>query len=157
MTLDELIKTVAIRRQDFATKKTSLTEKRQAWEREHQLESDELDMASFVLESAEFELKKATLQATEEEVKATGGLVKIRNVKSLSYDESDAIEWAADQKQYGVLSIKKRDFEKAARDLIGMENINLPPGMAPSFVTVIPERQATIAKDLSKVLNDDSS
>jgi hypothetical protein len=68
--------------------------------------------------------------------------VKVVNATTLHYDQDAAIAWAAEHHQK-VLSLRKRDFERAARV------------MEPDFVRFDTKPQARIAKDLSHLLEEE--
>jgi hypothetical protein len=79
----------------------------------------------------------AIFQETGNKKPAPG--VGIREVEKLDYDDAGAITWAIDHSHRGLLSLKKADFERAAKSI------------RPDFVTITKVPQATIARKLETV------
>lgn len=64
--------------------------------------------------------------------------VGIREVETLDYDDAGAIAWVIDHSHRGLLSLKKADFERAAKSI------------RPDFVKITKVPQVTIARKLEE-------
>lgn len=137
MGLSDLVRNVASARKHEETAKNELSAVTKAFEKEYaDIIADE-ETARIARMRSEERLRAAVLEASKEEVKVTDG-VKIRNIKIVTYDESEAFELARKTGQY--LLLDKKAFEASMKAAKGL----LPPG-----VTIETVPQVTIARDLS--------
>lgn len=139
--LENKIYTVATERHDLNKLKAIFDDHYQAFCEKHEDLLQAIENCKESLKADEKELRELVLESSNQEVKATFG-VSIRKITRLEYDELSAIDWVITNNHRSLLKLDKKGFEKVAK-VLSLE-----------FVDIREERQATIGRDLSKVLSD---
>ncbi len=144
ISLLDQIKEVAKRRHYLEDATSIWTEAFDAWKGTHIQLYSAREIATQQVNEAETLLRELTIKAYNETgSKAPAPGVAIREVTKLEYDPKEAFAWA---KEHGIaLKLDVPTFEKIAKTA---------PETKPGFVTIRTEPQATIATDLSKVLEE---
>jgi len=135
--LEEQIKHVRVLRADLEIREQDLHEKQVAFNQENAVLINEKCRLMNACGEAESRLRELTLaayQATGSKKPAPG--VGVRVVKTLHYDEAEALVWAIESGAEACLSLQKTNFTKVAE------------GLKLDFVTIEEVAQATIAKEL---------
>ncbi len=141
MTLGEMVAVVADLRAIVARKTAALNESRQAWEDAHAQEIEVHKAMTQALAEAEAALRAAAVAAYQETGnKAPASGVGIRVQTKLAYHPDDALRWAKEHDM--ALALDKPAFEKIAK------------AAPPDFVRKVESAQATIATDLSAVVEE---
>jgi len=103
-----------------------------------------IEEANALVSAAETNLRELTIKAYQETGNKTPAPgVGIREVTKLEYDAKEAFNWAVEHKI--MLKLDTPAFEKMAK---------MAPETRPGFVKVHTDPQATIATDLSKILQE---
>lgn len=142
--LIEQIRIVAKAREDLQAlqeiKKARLAE----WEETNSLLLEDISQATVRQSESEANLRDLAIKDYQETGnKAPAPGVGIREVTKLEYDTKEAFDWAVEHKI--MLKLDAQAFEKMAK---------MAPETRPGFVKIHTEAQATIATDLSKVLQE---
>ena len=142
--LIEQIRIVAKAREDLQAlqeiKKARLAE----WEETNSLLLEDISLATVRQSESEANLRDLTIKAYQETGNKTPAPgVGIREVTKLEYDAKEAFNWAVEHKI--MLKLDAPAFEKMAK---------MAPETRPGFVKIHTDPQATIATDLSKVLQE---
>jgi len=139
MTIEEDVRKLAVLRR----KKTEIDEEikvsREAWMEENAGKILAASVAGDLVVEMEEKIQAAAVAeflATGDKKPAPG--VGIREVEKLDYDDILAIDWAIGHGHRGLLSLKRADFERAAKSI------------QPDFVTISTVPQATIARKLEE-------
>ena len=140
-TLRAQIIEVALLRSIAWSNKEILRIDREKWETEKQEQIMAVKSTQCDVELAEIKLRELTLKAyAETGNKSPAAGVGIREITILNYDSKIAFDWAKAHKM--ALKLDTEAFKKIAK------------ADPPDFVKITTEPQATIATDLSKVLED---
>lgn len=143
--LQEQVALVARMRARRAAASAAFHELRQEFVRSNAAAISMAELADQDLVAAETKLREMTLAAyaeTGDKNPASGVAVQLR--QRLHYDVDEAIRWGAFSGHLSVLSLKRTEFEKAAKNLHRSGR-----SFALSFVTMTEEPTPTIATDLS--------
>lgn len=139
MTLEEDIKRLAELRRKKAEIDEEIKVSREAWMDENAGKILAASVAGDLVDEMEEKIRAAAVsvfQETGNKRPAPG--VGIREVEKVDYDDILAIDWAVGHGHRGLLSLKKTDFERAAKSI------------RPDFVTISAVPQATIARKLEE-------
>ena len=142
MSLKQVIREVAIARSDEAELKAEYEAAYEAFQKQNDDIISALDAAKSKRIKLEGELRDVILATNESIVKDTVG-VGIRNVKRVEYDTRAAVAFAFASAP-ALLRLDEKAFEANMKAT--------PEEYLPEFVKIVTDRQATVAKDLSKVL-----
>ena len=139
MTIEEDVRKLAVLRR----KKTEIDEEikvsREAWMEENAGKILAASVAGDLVVEMEEKIQAAAVAeflATGDKKPAPG--VGIREVEKLDYDDILAIDWAIGHGHRGLLSLKRADFERAAKSI------------RPDFVKITKVPQVTIARKLEE-------
>jgi len=139
MTIEEDVRKLAELRRKKAEIDEEIKVSREAWMDENAGKILAASVAGDLVDEMEEKIRAAAVsvfQETGNKRPAPG--VGIREVEKLDYDDAGAITWAIDHSHRGLLSLKKTDFERAAKSI------------RPDFVTITKVPQATIARKLEE-------
>jgi len=142
MSLKQVVRDVAEARRDEAELKAEYEAAYEAFQKQNDDLLTKLEAAKFKRVGLEGELRDVILATNESIVKDTVG-VGIRNVKRVEYDTRAAVAFAFASAP-SLLRLDEKAFEANMKAT--------PDEYLPEFVKIVTDRQATIAKDLSKVL-----
>ena len=139
VSLLDQIKEVAVARQRLEVAKLEKEMAFATWEKEHADLLQEVNSAFAEVTTSETLLRELTIKAYQETGnKAPAPGVGIRELTKLEYDPKEALKWALHHEI--ALSLDKKSFETFAK------------ATPLDFVKVSTEPQATIAQDLSAVI-----
>lgn len=140
--LTDRLRDLARARARHAAARKALTTARRRWECENHALYEAVEDAGVALTEADHHVRRVALEAyraTGDKHPATG--VGIRVMTRLEYSDVDALTWAADHRM--ALQLDRGAFERIAK------------ATPLAFVAVYEEPVATVAKDLSKSLEEE--
>ena len=139
MTLEEDVRKLAALRRHKAEIDEEINASREAWMDENAEKILAASVAGDRITEMEEKIRAeavAVFQETGDKKPAPG--VGIREVEKLDYDDILAIDWAIGHGHRGLLSLKRADFERAAK------------AIRPDVVVISKVPQATIARKLEE-------